>query len=240
MVSLLLLEGELWKTTQFSNPIYVGDPINAVRIFNELRVDEILISDIGSSDKNFKVSFPILERIGREAQCPLTYVGGVRSAETALRINGLGYEKIGVASALFDEPETVADMVSKLGAQSVSAVIDVRRRDKQYFATTENGRIFRSELSSHIKLCSDLRVGELVINDVDREGSLLGVDKALLKLAHEAMDSPILMSGGVSSYEEAEQLVSDGGQVSVAVGSIAVFNGKYRSVLLSYPPRENR
>jgi cyclase len=237
---LLVHQGGLVKTQGFKDPKYVGDPINAVRIFNEKEADELMVLDIDATANGVEPDFGLIAKLAAECRMPLCYGGGVTTAEQAARIVDMGVEKVAVSAAAISNPSLLTEMAAAVGRQSVVAVLDVRKRSglfaKGYEVCTHNART--AHKLDPVSLARQLQgagAGEIVINSVDRDGLMQGYDLDLAEQIKQALKVPVTFLGGAGSLEHIGDLVSRLGVVGVAAGSFFVFKGKYRAVLISYP-----
>ena len=242
---LLVHKGGLVKTQRFKDPKYVGDPINAVKIFNEKESDELIVLDIDATRLGYEPNFDLISRISDECRMPLCYGGGVKTAKQAEKIICMGVEKVAISSAAIENPSIVSEIASVVGRQSVVAVIDVREKNgifnKGYEVCTHNAtKVHRlNPLDLAIEL-QELGVGEIVINSIDRDGSMEGYDLELARIFKESLSVPMTMLGGAGSLDDLESLFGAVGIVGAAAGSLFVFKGKYRAVLISYPTPANK
>ena len=228
------------KTEQFKNPKYVGDPINAVRIFNEKNVDELMILDIDASVNSVSPNFELIAKLASECRMPLCYGGGVRTTEHAVRLVSMGVEKIALSSAALEDPSLITRISETVGSQSVVAVLDVRKRRglflSGYEVCTHNGKISHKYDPSVLALkFQEAGAGEIVINSVDRDGLMQGFDIKFVSEIKKILKVPLTVLGGAGSLENIANLFEDIGLVGAAVGSLFVFKGKYRAVLINYP-----
>jgi cyclase len=235
--SLLLHDGGLVKTRQFKNPKYVGDPLNAVKIFNEKAVDELMFVDIDATVMGREPNMVLLRNLAMESRMPLCYGGGVTRAEQALRIVATGFEKVSISAAALNRPSLIKEMSEAIGAQSVVVTIDVKanRLFGGYTIYTHNGK--QKHKQSLLEFCQQaaaLGAGEIVINSLDRDGEMEGYDLGLARQIREVIDSPMTMLGGAGSTEHMQALIDTVGVVGAAAGSMFVFKGPYRAVLINY------
>jgi len=240
---LLVHKGGLYKTVGFGQPKYVGDPLNAVRIFNEKEVDELMVIDIDASRLGHEPDYKLLANLALECRMPLCYGGGVKTVEQFDRIIGLGVEKVAVSSAAVDSPDLIAKASSRVGSQSVVAVIDVKKTGlfRQYEVVTLNATQRTGlEPAAWAARIQQLGAGEIVLNSVDRDGEMKGYDFDLIDLVRNAISTPLTVLGGAGSLEDIRSLVSRYGIIGAAVGSLFVFKGKYRAVLINYPSRQEK
>jgi cyclase len=233
---LLLQDGGLVKTTKFGRPRYVGDPINAIRIFNEKSVDELVFLDITASRTGAEPNYDLIARIAGECFMPLCYGGGIRTIEQARSIVASGVEKIAVNSMAIDRPELLSELSQELGASSVVVSIDVKRdllgRDRVYHPSKR--RLTNLDPVQHAKASVDAGAGEVFLNNVDRDGQCSGFDTALISRLSAAVNVPVIACGGASSLDDMRAAV-EAGASAAAAGSIFVFYGPHRAVLINYP-----
>lgn len=234
---LLVRDSGLVKTRQFKDEKYVGDPINAVKIFNEKEVDELSIYDIDASVTRRGPDFDHLRSIAVESRMPLCYGGGVRSAADAVRLIKIGFEKVSVSAAAVERPELVREMADAVGRQSVVVTIDVRKSGLlgQLGVVTHNGkRPAKRKLIDFAQEVEAAGAGEIVINHVERDGMMGGYDIDLAKAVRAKVDTPLTLLGGAGTVEHMRALIDAIGICGAAAGSMFVFNGVYRAVLISY------
>lgn len=242
---LLVHQGGLVKTQGFKDPKYVGDPINAVRIFNEKEADELMVLDIDATVKKIEPDFGLIAKLAAECRMPLCYGGGVTTAEQAARIVDMGVEKVAVSAAAIANPGMLTEMSAAVGRQSVVAVIDVRKRTglfaKGYEVCTHNGKtVHKHDPVVLAKQLQDAGAGEIVVNSIDRDGLMQGYDLELASKFKQALKVPITFLGGAGSLDHLGELISKLGVVGAAAGSLFVFKGKYRAVLINYPAPEQK
>ena len=240
---LLIHKGGLVKTVKFSAPKYVGDPLNAVRIFNEKEVDELMVVDIDASRHMREPDYKLIANLARECRMPLSYGGGVKTVEQFDRIIGLGVEKVAVSSAAVDDPNLISRAAARVGSQSVVAIIDVMRSGllrKPEVVTLNATKRSGLEPSVIAAKLQELGAGEIVLNNVDRDGEMKGYDFDLIDSVRNAISTPLTVLGGAGSLEDIRSLVSRYGIIGAAAGSLFVFKGKYRAVLINYPSLEEK
>jgi len=237
---LLIHRGGLVKTRGFKSPKYVGDPINAVKIFNEKESDELIVLDIDATVKGVEPDYGLIAKLAAECRMPLCYGGGIKNAAQAARIIDLGVEKVSLSSAAIANPRLLEEIASVIGRQSVVAVLDVRARKglftSGYEVCTHNG--LKAQKIDPVSLALQLQdagAGEIVINSVDHDGEMKGYDLELAWQFNKVLRVPTTFLGGAGSLDDISQLVSMLGVVGAAAGSLFVFKGKYRAVLINYP-----
>jgi imidazole glycerol-phosphate synthase subunit HisF len=240
---LLVHKRGLVKTVQFGNPKYVGDPVNAVRIFNEKEVDELIVLDIDATVNDVEPDYATIANLAAECRMPLCYGGGVRTVEQAVRIIKLGVEKVAISASAIDDPGLVAKMATFLGSQSVVVVLDVKKdpRTGAYQVWTHNGKKpTGKEPVAFARELERLGVGEVTLNAIDHDGVMKGYDVELVRQVRRAITVPMTVLGGAGSLRDMEQLVSGFGLLGVAAGSLFVFKGVYKAVLINYPTRDQK
>jgi len=233
---LLVSDGYLVKPVKFQGDKYVGDPINAVRIFNEKQVDELVICDIDASVKGTGVNYTLIEEIASEAFMPVGYGGGVASADEARRITGIGIEKVVLNTAAIARPETITEISDALGASSTVVSVDAKKRLTGGWDTFIKRASKRTGLTpvEAAQQAQKLGAGEILISSIDREGTFSGYDLKLVESVAAAVTVPVIVLGGASSVEDFAMALGAGAS-AVAAGSMFVLNGKHRAVLISYP-----
>lgn len=236
---LLLTDGGLCKTMQFDKPAYLGDPINAVKIFNEKEVDELLILDIAASRKNLKPDFKKIIEIASEAFMPMGYGGGVRTVEDIRQVILGGYEKVVLGTSAFDNPELVRNGASQVGAQSIVVSVDYKKnlfgKPRVY---VKGGQVNTSlDPVSYAKKMEGLGAGELILHAIDRDGMYSGYDLSLIEQVAHAVHIPVVACGGASGIIDFAPAIQAGAS-AVAAGSVFVYRGKTRGILPNYPSQE--
>jgi imidazole glycerol-phosphate synthase subunit HisF len=233
---LLVSDGYLVKPVRFKGEHYIGDPINAVRIFNEKQVDELFICDIDATVKKTGVNYTLIEEIASEAFMPVGYGGGVASAAEARRITGIGIEKVVLGTAALTNPEAISEVAFALGSSSTVVSVDARRRLTGGWDTAvERGR--RKTGMTPVEAArraQELGAGEVLLSSIDRESTFSGFDLPLIEAVSQAVTVPVVALGGASGYDDFRPAL-DAGASAVAAGSMFVLNGKHRAVLISYP-----
>ncbi|KMQ65567.1 imidazole glycerol phosphate synthase [Chryseobacterium angstadtii] len=240
--SLLIQDNGLVKTVNFKNPKYVGDPINAVRIFNEKEVDELAIFDIDATAKGLEPNYSLIERIANQSRMPLCYGGGVKTVEQAQRIFGLGIEKIALSSAVLQNPQLITQIAERVGSQSVIVVLDVKKKlFGGYEVYTHNGKKSTGiDPFKFVEEAQKLGAGEIVINSIDQDGVMKGYDMALINKVREKISLPLTVLGGAGTLNDVKQVIDKHGIIGVAAGSLFVFKGVYKAVLINYPTFEEK
>jgi cyclase len=240
--SLLVQENGLVKTVNFKDPKYVGDPINAVKIFNEKEVDELAVFDIDATRLGVEPNYSLIERLANQSRMPLCYGGGVKTVQQAQKIFSLGVEKIALSSAFIERPTLITDIADRVGSQSVIVVLDVKRKLLGgYEVYTHNGK--KATGINPFKFVEDaqrLGAGEIVINSIDRDGVMKGYDMDLIDKVRERISLPMTVLGGAGSLTDIKKVTDRHGVIGVAAGSLFVFKGPYKAVLINYPNQEEK
>lgn len=236
MPVLLLSDGYVVKTRRFRAPSYVGDPINSVKIFNEKRVDELVVLDISASETGRGVDFNLVESIVSEAFMPIAYGGGIRSLADAERLFAIGLEKVVLNTILFNEPSVVGHIASAFGRQAVVASIDVAgpRFGRDSVATKRGRELTGLAPAAWARRLEESGVGEILLTHVRHEGTRTGFALELIQEVAAMVDIPVIAHGGAGSLNDL-RLAVDAGASAVAAGSLFVHHGRHLAVLLTYP-----
>ena len=239
---LLIHKNGLVKTVEFGQPKYVGDPINAIKVFNEKRVDEIMVVDIDATVNNVEPNYSLIESFAAEARMPVCYAGGISSVAQVRRIISLGVEKVGLSSAAISNPQLVTDASSEVGSQSIAVILDIKKKSRKGFQVyTHNGRMpcKGNPVDIAQRLCGH-GAGELVIYSIDRDGTGLGYDLDLIQLLRSSVNVPITAIGGAGGAEDLARLVDRFPIIGAGAGDMFVFKGKFKAVLITYPSKEEK
>lgn len=233
---LLIQDKGLVKTINFKQSKYVGDPINAVRIFNEKKVDELTVFDISATVKNVEPDFKMIENLASECRMPFCYGGGIKTLDQAKKILSLGVEKIALSSVVLDTPEIITSLSQDVGSQSVVVVIDVKKKFfGGYDIYSHNGTIKRNfSLVDFVSKIQSLGAGEIILNSIDNDGLMQGYDLNLIRKLKNIIKVPLTALGGCGQINDIQHLIDEFGVIGVAVGSLFVFKGKYKAVLINY------
>jgi cyclase len=237
--SLLLKNGGLVKTTKFKDPKYVGDPINAIKIFNEKQVDELMVLDITASKEGREPNYSLIEQFAGECFMPLAYGGGIRTVEQAKRLFASGVEKICLQTAALENLALVTELAERFGSQSVMVSIDIKKNwlgSPQVYSASREKVIVTNWLELLHQLI-EAGAGEVLLNAVDKDGTLSGPDLDLIQKASKAVQVPLIAVGGISSLEDIKAAINVGAS-GVAAGAFFVYYGPHRAVLITYPKYE--
>jgi len=240
---LLVHKKGLVKTTNFKDSKYIGDPINAVKIYNEKEVDELMVLDIDATVEGRGPNFEMIKNLAIECRMPFCYGGGVTTVEQAKKIISLGAEKVALSTAAIKNPSLLIEIGKAVGIQSVVVVLDVKKKGflggGGYDVFIKNGK---EKVSAKLKdLIIDLNtigVGEIVINSIDKDGTMQGYDLALIEMVRDLTEVPMTVLGGAGSLDDIKNLISKYKIIGAAAGSLFVFKGKSRAVLINYPNKE--
>lgn len=236
--SLLIKNKGLVKSVKFSDYRYVGDPINAVKIFNEKQADEIIILDIDASVNSYEPDYNMISKLSNECKMPMCYGGGVKSVGQAEKILGLGVEKIAISSLAVENPNVIRSFSNSLGSQSVCIVLDVKKRlfFDRYDIYTNNGKLNSGkDLFAFIDKLNKYEIGEILINCIDLDGTMEGYNIELISKIREMTKMPLTLLGGAGSLKDIKNLFKLNKTVGASAGSLFVFKGPLKAVLINYP-----
>ena len=238
VIPILLLKGMgLVKTTQFKNPKYVGDPVNAIKIFNDKMVDELVFLDIEATKQGKEPNFSIIEDFASECFMPICYGGGVHSMKAVQKLFFIGIEKVSFNTALVRQPEVIKEASREFGAQSIVASIDIGqdwlKRKKPYLLGASK-KVNKTPVE-YAKYVEDLGVGEILLTAIYREGMRDGYDLELMNEIAEAVSIPVIANGGAGTSEHLMDTLQKTQVSAVAAGTLFVFKGPHKAVLINYP-----
>ena len=241
--ALLYRNKGLVKTKQFKNYKYIGDPLNAVRIFNEKNVDELLFVDIDASKKNEEPNYEVIRKISAECRMPLTYGGGIKNIFQIEKIISLGVEKVSLSSVLFDNPTIIKEASKVIGSQSITVTIDIKKTGilKKYKIFINNGNV-NTEIDpiDFLSKILDYKPGEILLNFIDRDGERSGYDLIYIKKIYDFLKIPLTVLGGAGSLNDFKNLYNNTGIIGAAAGSVFTLKGKFDAVLINYPSKEEK
>ena len=237
--SLLVHQKGLVKTVRFKDSKYVGDPINAVRIFNEKEVDELSVFDIDATVLGNEPDYILIEKLANQSRMPICYGGGVKTVEQAQKIFSLGIEKIALSSAVIHNPILISEIAERVGSQSVIVVLDVKKKIfGGYEIYTHNGK--KNTGIDPIKFAQkaqNLGAGEIIINSIDNDGMMKGFDMKIVDKIRQVVTIPITILGGAGSLNDVKKVIQEYGIIGVSAGSLFVFKGVLKAVLINYPSK---
>lgn len=242
MPCLLMSNGALVKTVRFKNPTYVGDPVNAVRIFNQKEVDELLLLDIEATTHNRGIDYKTLEKVVSECFMPICYGGGVNTLDDMRLLFSLGIEKISMGAAAFENPDLIRQASYKFGSQAIVVTLDVKKGLLGGYSvrTRQGTKDTRTNPVEAAENLEKLGAGEILLNSIDRDGTWSGFDLKLIRDLTDAVGLPVIACGGAGSLQDVRSAVNEGGASAVAIGSMAVFQGKDLGVLIKFPTRQDQ
>jgi len=237
--ALLLKNDGLVKTIRFKDPTYVGDPINAVKIFNDKEVDELLFIDIQATREKRTPNFELVSRISREAFMPFGYGGGIRNLEDVNKLLRLGVEKVSINAYAIENPDFIKKAAQNVGSQSVVASIDVRQDSsgRHWVFDYRSGTTTKLDPVTSAILMEKNGAGEILLNSVDRDGTFSGYDINIIRKVSSSVGIPVIALGGAGKIQDFAEAVKVGGASAVAAGSFFVFHGPHRAVLITYPAK---
>lgn len=237
---LLIHNDGLVKTVGFENSRYVGDPINAIKVFNEKLVDEIMVVDIDATVNKTEPNYKLIESFSAEARMPVSYVGGIKSVDQIRKIISLGVEKVGMSSAALENPDLITQAAEEVGSQSIVVVLDVKKiNSNTYQVFTHNGKnpVDDDPIDLAIQAVSK-GAGELIVYSIDRDGTNMGYDYQLIDSIRNSINVPITAIGGAGSIDDLKELIDRYQIIGAGAGDMFVFKGKFKAVLITYPTKE--
>lgn len=239
---LLVHKKGLVKTVEFGNPKYVGDPINAVKIFNEKEVDELIVIDIDATVEGRGPDFNLIKNLAIECRMPFCYGGGITTVDQAKKIISLGVEKVAISSAALNNPQLLKEIGNAIGKQSLVVVLDVKKRlFGNYELYTHNGKkSSKYKLKEYLAILNEIGIGEIVVNSIDEDGKMKGYDFKLFDIVRDLTSMPMTILGGAGSLDDIKVAIERYKTIGVSAGSLFVFKGKYKAVLINYPDMSTR
>lgn len=241
--SLLVHEKGLTKTVKFGKGKYVGDPINAVRIFNEKEVDELIVIDIDATIENREPDYVMIKNLAAECRMPFCYGGGVKTVEQVKKIINLGAEKVAISSIAIENPTIICDMAKAVGNQSIVVVLDVKKSglfDKYELYTHNGKKKAKIGLVEFAKLAEQNGAGEILLNSIDNDGVMKGYDMNLIDKIRTTVSLPMTVLGGAGTLDDIKKVINKYGIIGAAAGSLFVFKGVFKAVLINYPSLQDK
>jgi cyclase len=237
---LLLKNQGLVKTIKFGKDTYIGDPINAIRIFNDKEVDELVFLDISATKEKRSPNMPYIQQLASECFMPFAYGGGVTCIDHIKKLNAIGVEKVIINTAAFSDIEFVINAVKEFGSSTIVISLDVKKDffGKYHIYTHGGSKKYSKPLNEVFEMINHWQVGEVIINAMDRDGTMLGYDETLIKLATDTLDMPVVALGGAGKIEDFRSVIENTSVLAVAAGSMFVFYGPHKAVLINYPTPE--
>jgi cyclase len=239
VIPVLLLQNDgLVKTVKFKDSKYVGDPINAIRIFNDKEVDELVFLDISASKTNKEIDYNLISDLASECFMPLCYGGGIKNVDSIRKILHLGVEKVSINTQAFENPNFIKDAVKLFGSSTIVISLDVKKNLWGNYEVWTNGGTKNTKVSPFdaIKMMEELGAGEILLNSIDKDGTMSGYDLKLIEKVSGLVQIPLIATGGASKISDFSDAVKHGAS-AVAAGSMFVFHGKHKAVLITYPER---
>lgn len=238
VIPCLLLSGDrLVKTTQFRDPVYVGDPVNVLSLFNAFEVDEMFLLDIGAATGRTPTPGPLLRTFAEECFIPLAYGGGLSTLEQIEAVFNAGYEKVVLNTAVAERPELVSEAAQTFGSQAIVVSVDVATQGDRRRVMVRGGHVdVGADPVDWAKRAQELGAGELLLTSIDREGTMEGFDHQLVSDVSAAVSIPVVAHGGAGRRKELSVPLASGAS-AVAAGSLFVYQGASRGVLINYPTR---
>ncbi len=238
---LLLAKNDLVKTVNFENPNYIGDPINAVKIFNEKKADELFLLEINATTKKYEPNFDLIKKIARESRMPICYGGGIKNLDQAKQIFNYGVEKIALSSVIFENINIVSEISNFSGSNSTVVILDIKKVNDQYLIFTHNGKKkIEKNIFNLIDDLENLGTGEIVINSIDRDGTMKGFDYELIDKVIDRIHVPVTILGGAGSFSDIQEAAKKYGSIGISCGSLFVYKGSRKAVLINYPKKEDK
>ena len=237
--ALLIQDQELIKTIGFKKPNYIGDPINTMKLFNDLEVDEIVVLDIGKSKTGDTPDIEALSEMATECFIPLCYGGGIRSMDTMSEVFRAGIEKVCLNSAVLDDSSILKKAVERFGSQSVVLSVDIKKNllGKYKIYDHRSQKTTSHDIDDYFTLANAIPVGEVFVNSVDQDGKMGGFDLNLIKMISEITNVPLITCGGAGELPDVHSAIQTGAD-AVAAGSLFIYQNKERGVLVNYPSQE--
>ena len=241
MIPCLLLSNQgLVKTKQFKKPRYVGDPINAVKIFNDKEVDELVFLDIDATRENRRPNFAFLKNITAQCFMPLCYGGGVKTLEDIKELFAIGFEKVAINASGFENPELITSAAAQFGSQSIIGAMDVKRDffGRRYVWICNGKKCTKQTPKQYAEYLVACGAGEIFLNNIDADGMMQGYDLGMIQEVADEVEVPVIACGGAGSVEDMGRVIIEGHASAAAAGSIFVFWGENRAVLINYPRKD--
>ena len=242
-VFLMIRNGALYKSVKFSNYKYIGDPLNSAKIFNDFEADELFIVDISTRDNNNGINWGLLKNISSVCRMPVCYGGGIENIQTIEKIIALGIEKVSLCTSAFNDQKLIENASNAFGKQSIVGCIDLRRvsNSKNYEVFTNNGtKPSMLSLVESIKYLTQSGVGEIIVNNISKDGTYTGFDTDLLYETIKNSDVPLTILGGICSLTEIKKINDEFGPLGIAASSWWCFHKQTEAVLLNYPENHEK
>jgi cyclase len=238
VIPILLLKGMgLVKSVQFKNYRYIGDPINAVKIFNDLKADELVFLDILASKEKRTISLDFVRNVGDEANMPFAVGGGIRTVQQIKEIINAGAEKVIINTYSVEDPDFIKRASDEFGSSTIVVSIDVKRKlfGKKQVYILGGSKATNINPVDFAKIVESKGAGEIIINSIDKDGTMSGYDLDLIKDVSSSVTIPVVAAGGAGNYNDFTKAVNESYASAVAAGSIFVYHGPRKAVLINYP-----
>jgi imidazole glycerol-phosphate synthase subunit HisF len=232
---LLIQDNKLVKTVRFRKPVYVGDPINTIKIFNDKEVDELVVFDVSASSRRSAINFQLISQLASECFMPVCYGGGVQTLSDIERILNLGIEKVSINTAAIAAPNLIAEAAKKFGSSTIVVTVDVKKDWRGCYRVYSRDKLTKCSAESYAFSVQEKGAGELIVNSVDRDGMMVGYDVGFIKKITDRLSIPVVACGGAGSLEDIHEVFASGGVFAAGAGSLFIFHNKQRSVLINYP-----
>ncbi len=240
VIPVLLLKNQgLVKSVKFKNHRYIGDPINAVKLFNDLKADELVFLDINASKNNSLISLDFVKKVGDEANMPFAVGGGIKTIQQIQQIINAGAEKVVINSYAAQNPEFIKQAALEFGSSTIVVSIDVKKnifnKERTYvYSGTRSTKYTPIEFA---QLAEEKGAGEIIINSIEHDGMMQGYNLDLIKKISDSVSIPVVAVGGAGNLQDIKDVIIDGGASAAAAGSLFVYHGPRRAVLINYPNR---
>jgi cyclase len=238
VIPVLLLQNQgLVKTEKFKKPTYIGDPINAVQIFNDLQADEIVFLDIDASKNQALIDINFVREVGEEANMPFTVGGGIRSIEAIRDIILAGAERVIIGNYALENPDFIKEAALAFGSSTIAVCIDVKKNlfGKQKVYSLNGKKSWNYSPIDFAQLMEQKGAGELIVQSIDNDGSMTGYDLDLIHTIASAVTIPVIALGGAGEINHLKKAFHEAYASGVAAGSLFVFQNKSKGVLINYP-----
>ncbi|MAZ77362.1 MAG: imidazole glycerol phosphate synthase subunit HisF [Legionellaceae bacterium] len=232
---LLVQDNKLVKTVKFKRPVYIGEPINTAKIFNDKEVDELVVFDISASKPGSEINFQLISEFASECFMPLCYGGGVRTLSDIEHILKLGVEKVSLNTAAIVNDQLVEEAAKAFGSSTIVVTMDVKKDWRGRYRVYSRGKLTACLAEEYALSVQAKGAGELIINAVDRDGTMEGYDIELVKTITNRLSIPVVACGGAGSLQDFHDIFASGGVFAAGAGSVFIFHDKKRSVLINYP-----
>lgn len=230
----------LVKSTQFKDFRYIGDPLNAIRIFNDKKADELIFLDILASEQGRSMDPALVRTLGDECNMPFTVGGGISTIEQIHELINAGAEKVCLNTAVLTNPDLVTEAAKRFGSSAVVVAMDIKKkRFGGYRVYAKRGKKATDHRPiEYGRLLESLGAGEILVNSIDRDGMMEGYDTDQLKLISDSVNIPVIASGGAGTFDHMMDAIRIGGASAACAGSLFVYHGPRKAVLINLPDRQ--